>query len=67
MSQAQIIDLVFVNTPFNERCKGVMVKVDVLRIPADAAADDVRYVSDFLSYFDNGTDTLFNNCREVMI
>lgn len=40
-TQARASDLIFVDTPFNARCEGILTKADVLRIqPADPA----RYV-----------------------
>lgn len=60
--QTRIGDLVFMDTPFNGRCEGVLIKLDVLRIPADDSADLVDYIIGHFTYFGNGADTLFDGC-----
>ncbi|MCJ1471191.1 hypothetical protein MMC07_009839 [Pseudocyphellaria aurata] len=59
---SRIGELIFMDTPFNGRCEGVLMKTDCLRIPADEPADQVRYIMGHFAYFGNGADTLFDGC-----
>ena len=55
-------DPIYMDTPYNGRCDGVLMKVEVLRIPSDEPADDVTYAIGIFGYFGNGRDTLFHGC-----
>lgn len=60
--QTRIGDLIFMDTPFNGRCEGVLIKVDALRITSDEPAHPVDYIIGHFAYFGNGADTLFDGC-----
>lgn len=62
ISHAHIYDFIFMDTPFNGRCEGVLMKVDVLRVPTDEPAGEIQYVVGSFSYFGNGADTLLDGC-----
>ena len=60
--QLQVGDSIYMDTPYNGRCEGTLMVVDVLRIPSDEPADDVEYAVGTLGYFGNGADTLSDGC-----
>ena len=54
-------DPIYMDTPYNGRCEGVLMKVDVHRIIGEGA-DEQEYVVGAFGYFGNGGDTLFDGC-----
>lgn len=62
VKQLRVGDPIFMDTPYNGRCEGSLMKVGVLRILSDEPADDTEYVIGAFAYFGNGADTLFDGC-----
>ena len=62
ISQLQIGESICMDTPYNGRCEGILMKVDVLRMPSDETTDDTEYVTGAFGYFGNGADILFEGC-----
>ena len=59
--QSKIGDSIYMDTPYNGRCEGILMKLDALRLD-DGPADEVEYLIGFFAYFGNGADTLFEGC-----
>ncbi|KAL8839278.1 MAG: hypothetical protein Q9170_001795 [Blastenia crenularia] len=53
------MDVVTMDTAFNGHCEGVVINIDVLRLPKDEPADEANYVVGQYSYFGNGGDAIF--------
>lgn len=53
----QIGDTIHLNTAVNGYVEGVVLKIDVLRLPADIPADPTDYIVGHCMYFGNGSDT----------
>ena len=62
VTQLQTMDFVYMDTPFNGCIKGTLIKIDILRLPADKPANNDLYLIGIFSYFGNEADTLFNGC-----
>ena len=62
ISQLQIGSFIHIDTPFNGRCEGILIKVEVRRIPTDEPADNMDYVVGAYGYFGNGADILVDGC-----
>ena len=58
----RIGDTIHLNTPVNGHIEGVILKIDVLRLPQDEPADPTEYIVGHCTYFGNGSDTLFDGC-----
>ncbi|KAL9113804.1 MAG: hypothetical protein Q9187_007572 [Circinaria calcarea] len=56
ISQPQVGNLIHIDTPLNGRCEGILVKVEVRRIPTGEPADDMEYVVGAFGYIGNGAD-----------
>lgn len=61
-NQLQVGGFIYIDTPYNGRCEGILVKVDVLEIPSDEHADGFEYVIGAFAYFGNGADALVEGC-----
>ena len=62
IEEVRLGDPIFMDTPFNGRCEGMVMKMDWLRIPTDEPADNTHYIIGAFLYFGNGGDTLFEGC-----
>ncbi|MCJ1347528.1 hypothetical protein MMC31_005753 [Peltigera leucophlebia] len=58
----RIGDIIHLNTPVNGHVEGVVLKIDVHRLPADKPADPTDYIIGHCMYFGNGSDILFDGC-----
>lgn len=58
----RIGDIIHLNTPVNGHVEGVVLKIDVLRLPTDEPADPTAYIIGHCVYFGNGAETLFDGC-----
>lgn len=58
----RIGDIIHLNIPVNGHVEGVVLQIDVLRLPADEPADPTDYIICHRIYFGNGSDTLFDGC-----
>ena len=58
----RIGDAIHLNTPVNGHVEGIVLKLDVLRIPTDEPAHPTDYIIGHCVYFGNGSDTLFDGC-----
>lgn len=52
----RIEDTIQFNTSVNEHVEGVVLNIDVLRLPADIPADSTDYIIGHFTYFGNGSD-----------
>ncbi|CAF9931446.1 MAG: hypothetical protein HETSPECPRED_007872 [Heterodermia speciosa] len=67
-TELRVGDLIFMDTPYNGHCEGIMAKIDVLRLsPGGRPADATEYVLGTFVYFGNGSDTLFSECCGAVI
>lgn len=55
----RIGDIIHLNTPVNGHVEGVVLQIDVLRLPADEPAYPTDYIIGHCMYFGNGSDTPF--------
>ncbi|MCJ1271627.1 hypothetical protein MMC22_011531 [Lobaria immixta] len=67
LAEHQVGEFVFMDTPYNGRCEGVLMKSFCRRLPADEPADNVEYVVGSFTYFGNGGDTLFDGCCGAVV
>lgn len=67
ITQLHVGEFIYMDTPYNGRCEGILVKVDVLQFPSDIPGNDVEYVIGAFGYFGNGADALFEGCCESVI
>ena len=61
-TQLRVGDFIYMDTPYNGRCEGTLINVEVLRNPSNEPADDTEYVIGVFGFFGNGADTLFDGC-----
>ena len=66
-AEHQVGEFVFMDTPYNGRCEGVLMKSVCRRLPADEPADNVECVVGSFTYFGNGGDTLFDGCCGAVV
>lgn len=60
-------EFIYLDTPFNGRCEGTLMKVEVRQIPSDEPSEDTQYIVGDFVYFGNGADILFEgSCGGVI-
>ncbi|KAK3168195.1 hypothetical protein OEA41_004641 [Lepraria neglecta] len=56
-------DLIIMDTAFNGRCEGNLIKVELQKIPADdPISEKVEYALGSFGYFGNGREKLYDGC-----